>query len=211
MPGLSGIDFCKKVKNDPSISHIPVILLTAESSIEKKLEGTEGGADDYMVKPFEKQLLVAKVASLLKNRTNLQQYFFNEITLRETHFKIPEEYKTFLEKCISVVEKHLDDEDFSVKTLASELNISHSNLYKKIKSISGQTANAFIRFIRLRKAAELLIHININVNEAASQVGFTSPKYFREQFVKLFGMTPSEYIKKYRKPFGKSYHLNDEK
>ena len=210
MPGLSGIDFCKKVKSDPSISHIPVILLTAESSLEKKLEGMEGGADDYMVKPFEKELLMAKVASLLKNRTNLQHYFYNEITLRETPFKIPEEYKMFLEKCIAVVEKYLDDEDFSVKTLASELNISHSNLYKKIKSISGQTANAFIRFIRLRKAAELLIHTNINVNEAASRVGFTSPKYFREQFVKLFGMTPSDYIKKYRKPFGKSYHLNDE-
>jgi AraC-like DNA-binding protein len=162
------------------------------------------------VKPFEKELLVAKVASLLKNRTNLQHYFYNEITLRETHFKIPEEYKEFLEKCMAVVEKYLDDEEFSVKTLASELSISHSNLYKKIKSISGQTANAFIRFIRLRKAAELLIHTNINVNEAASQVGFTSPKYFREQFVKLFGMNPSEYIRKYRKPFGKQYHLNEE-
>ena len=210
MPGLSGIDFCKQVKNDPSISHIPVILLTAESSLEKKLEGMEGGADDYIVKPFEKDLLMAKVASLLKNRTHLQHYFYNEITLRENPFKISEEYKAFLEKCIVVVEKYLDDEDFSVKTLASELNISHSNLYKKVKSISGQTVNAFIRFIRLRKAAELLIHTNMNINEAASGIGFTSPKYFREQFAKLFGMNPSEYIKKYRKPFGKSYHLNED-
>ena len=210
MPGLSGIDFCKQVKNDPSISHIPMILLTAESSLEKKLEGMEGGADDYIVKPFEKDLLMAKVASLLKNRTNLQHYFYNEITLRENPFKISAEYKEFLEKCIAVVEKYLDDEDFSVKTLASELNISHSNLYKKVKSISGQTVNAFIRFIRLRKAAEILIHTNVNVNEAASGVGFTSPKYFREQFAKLFGMNPSEYIKKYRKPFGKSYHLNED-
>jgi signal transduction histidine kinase/ligand-binding sensor domain-containing protein/DNA-binding NarL/FixJ family response regulator len=210
MPGLSGIDFCKQVKNDPSISHIPMILLTAESSLEKKLEGMEGGADDYIVKPFEKDLLVAKVASLLKNRTNLQQYFYNEVTLRENPFKISAEYKEFLEKCIAVVEKYLDDEGFSVKTLASELNISHSNLYKKVKSISGQTVNAFIRFIRLRKAAGLLIHSNVNVNEAASSVGFTSPKYFREQFAKLFGMNPSEYIKKYRKPFGKSYNLNED-
>ena len=168
----------------------------------------EGGADDYMVKPFEKDLLIAKVASLLKNRTNLQHYFFNEITLRETHYKISEEYKVFLDKCIAVVEKHLDNEDFGVKILASELSISHSNLYKKVKSISGQTVNAFIRFIRLRKAAELLINTNVNVNEAASRVGFASPKYFREQFAKLFGMNPSEYIKKYRKPFGKSYHVD---
>ena len=210
MPGLNGVDFCKKVKSDPAVSHIPLILLTAESSLEKQLEGMEGGADDYMVKPFEKELLMAKVANLLKNRTNLQQYFFNEITLRENPFKISAEYKEFLEKCIAVVEKYIDDEDFSVKTLASELSISHSNLYKKVKSISGQTVNAFIRFIRLRKAAELLIHTTVNVNEAASKVGFTSPKYFREQFSKLFDMNPSEYIKKYRKPFGKSYHLNED-
>jgi AraC-like DNA-binding protein len=187
-----------------------MILLTAESSLEKKLEGMEGGADDYIVKPFEKDLLMAKVASLLKSRTNLQHYFYNEITLRENPYKISAEYKEFLEKCIAVVENYLDDEAFSVKTLALELNISHSNLYKKVKSISGQTVNAFIRFIRLRKAAELLINTKVNVNEAATGVGFTSPKYFREQFAKLFGMNPSDYIKKYRKPFGRSYHLNED-
>ena len=208
MPGISGIDFCKTVKMDTSLSHIPIILLTAESSLERKLEGTEGGADDYFTKPFEKELLVARVANLLKSRSNLQNYFYNEITLQENPLKISEEYKEFLEKCISVVERHLDDEAFNVKTLAAELNISHSNLYKKVKSISGHSVNAFIRFIRLRKAAGLLINTNSNVNEVAADVGFISPKYFRQQFAKLFEMNPSEYIKKYRKAFGKSYNLN---
>jgi signal transduction histidine kinase/ligand-binding sensor domain-containing protein/DNA-binding response OmpR family regulator len=210
MPGISGIDFCKSIKLNTAVSHIPVILLTGETSPDKKLQGIEGGADDYITKPFEKNLLIAKVASLLKNRTSLQHYFYNEITLKDNPLKISEEYKVFLERCIAVVEKHLADEDFNVKKLAAELNVSHSNLYKKVKSISGQSVNAFIRFIRLRKAAELFINTNMNVNEVASEVGFLNPKYFREQFVKLFGSNPSEYIKKYRKVFGKSYHLNED-
>jgi AraC-like DNA-binding protein len=178
--------------------------------MEKKLEGVEGGADDYITKPFEKELLEAKVANLLKSRSNLQHYFYNEITLRENPLKISEDYKQFLDKCIAIVEKYLDDETFHVKILANELNMSHSNLYKKVKSISGQSVNGFIRFIRLRKAAELLINSNSNINETASQIGFTNPKYFREQFAKLFGMNPSEYRKKFKKAFGKSYNLNDE-
>lgn len=210
MPGISGIDFCKNIKTNDKVSHIPMILLTGESSPEMKLQGIEGGADDYITKPFDKDLLVAKVASLLKNRTSLQHYFYNEITLQENPLKISEEYKIFLDRCIAVVEKYLDDEDFNVKTFASELNISHSSLYKKVKSISGQSVNAFIRFIRLRKAAELFINTNMNVNEVALEVGFLNPKYFREQFAKLFGMNPSSYVKKYRKFFGKSYSLNED-
>jgi signal transduction histidine kinase/ligand-binding sensor domain-containing protein/DNA-binding response OmpR family regulator len=210
MPGMSGIDFCRTVKEEPSLSHIPVILVTAESSLEKKLEGVEGGADDYITKPFEKELLEGKVTNLLKSRSNLQHYFYNEITLQENPLKISEDYKLFLEKCMAVVEKYLDDETFNVKTLAGELNMSHSNLYKKVKSVSGQSVNGFIRFIRLRKAAEILINTNSNVNETAAQVGFPTPKYFREQFAKLFGMNPSEYSKKYRKAFGKNFKLSQE-
>ena len=140
----------------------------------------------------------------------LQHYFYNEITLQKNPLKISGEYKEFLERCIAVVEQHLDDETFNVGTLASALGMSHSTLYKKVKSISGQSVNGFIRFIRLRKAAELLINTNTNVNEAATQVGFNSSKYFREQFAKLFGINPSEYIKKYKKAFGKSFHLNQD-
>jgi signal transduction histidine kinase/ligand-binding sensor domain-containing protein/DNA-binding response OmpR family regulator len=210
MQGMSGIDLCKTLKESTSLSHIPVILLTGSSSTETKLQGVEGGADDYITKPFEKELLVARVASLLKSRTTLQKYFYNEITLQQNPLKISAEYKEFLEKCMAIVERHLDDNNFSIRTLASEIGMSHSNLYKRVKSISGQSVNAFIRFIRLRKAAELLINTNNNVNETAAQVGFNDVKYFREQFSKLFGMNPSEYIKKYRKVFGKSFNLNEE-
>jgi signal transduction histidine kinase/ligand-binding sensor domain-containing protein/DNA-binding response OmpR family regulator len=210
MQGMSGIDLCKVIKNTSALSHIPVILLTGSSSSQTKLEGVEGGADDYITKPFEKELLVARVASILKSRTTLQKYFYNEVTLQKNPLKISEEYKNFLERCISVVEHHLDDDQFTIKIFASEIGMSHSNLYKRVKAISGQSVNAFIRFIRLRKAAEILINTNSNINETALQVGFNDAKYFREQFSKLFGMKPSEYVKKYRKVFGKSFNLNEE-
>ncbi|MVN20262.1 two-component regulator propeller domain-containing protein [Mucilaginibacter arboris] len=209
MNGESGIALCNRIKADDHLSHIPVILLTASSSSEIKLKGLEEGADDYISKPFEKELLVARVTNLLKSRDNLQKYFYNEVTLRFNNLKISEEYKSFLNRCIAIVEKHLTNPDFSIKTLASEIGMSHSNLYKKVKSISGQSVNAFIRFIRLRKAAGLLIDTDLNVNEVAFQVGFNDLKYFREQFNKLFGVNPSEYIKKHRVCFHKNYSLHE--
>lgn len=201
MPGMSGIELCNLVKEDMAISHIPVILLTASSSAEIKLKGIEGGADDYISKPFDKDILKARVTSLLKNRNTLQQYFYNEITLNTNTHKISVEYKSFLENCIRIVEAHLTDADFSTQMLADELKISTSSLYKKIKMISGQSANSFIRFVRLRKAAEMFIHTNNNILETSFLVGINDVKYFREQFKKLFNINPSEYIKKYRKTF----------
>jgi DNA-binding response OmpR family regulator/anti-sigma regulatory factor (Ser/Thr protein kinase) len=201
MDGLSGIELCSKVKEDPALNHIPVILLTASSSTEIKLKGIEGGADDYISKPFEKELLVARVSGILKSKNNLQKYFYNEITLKSNDLKIPPDYKEFLMECIKIVEDNLKDSDFCIKTLADKIGMSHSNLYKRIRSISGQSANEFIRFIRLRKAAEMFLDTDCTVSEAAYKVGINDPKYFREQFSKLFGLNPSEYIKKFRAPF----------
>lgn len=209
MQGQSGIELCNQVKTDDYLNHIPVILLTASSSAETKLKGLEEGADDYISKPFEKELLLARVTNLLKSRDNLQRYFYNEITLKSNHLKISEEYKSFLNQCISIVEKHLTNPDFTIKTLAAEVGVSHSNLYKKVKSISGQSVNGFVRFLRLRKAAGLLINTDYNVNEIAFRVGFNDQKYFREQFNKLFGVNPSEYIRKHRMPFHKNFTLHE--
>ncbi|MEO6850750.1 MAG: response regulator, partial [Mucilaginibacter sp.] len=201
MPGINGIELCRRVKEDPNLNHIPVILLTAISSSEIKLKGIEVGADDYISKPFENDMLIARVKGILKTRNNLQRYFFNEITLKSDNLKISQEYKDFLEKCLDIVERHMDEPDFSIKILANEIGMSHSNLYRKIKSISGQSANGFIRFIRLRKAAELFLTTDSTVAEAAYKVGFNDLKYFREQFSKVFGVNPSDYIKKFRSSF----------
>lgn len=201
MGGTSGIELCRQMKLDMALSHIPVILLTASTSQEVRLKGIEGGADDYISKPFDKDILVARVASILRNRNDLQRYFYNEITLQTSDFKISVEYKEFLTECIRIVENHITDPGFNVKVLAAEIGMSHSTLYNRIKSISGQSATSFVRFIRLRKAAQLLITTDITISETAFSVGINDIRYFREHFQKLFGMKPSDYVKKFRKPF----------
>jgi signal transduction histidine kinase/ligand-binding sensor domain-containing protein/DNA-binding NarL/FixJ family response regulator len=201
MQGQSGIELCRQIKADPALGHIPVVLLTASASPEIKLKGIEGGADDYLSKPFDKDLLVARITNIIRSRHTLQQYFYKEITLNTDNQQISAEYKAFLHRCIAVAEKHLDDPHFNIKQFALEIGVSHSTLYKKVKSISGHSVSEFIRFIRLRKAAEMLINTGCNVNEAAYQVGFNDVKYFREQFCKVFEMNPSAYMRKYRKKF----------
>jgi DNA-binding response OmpR family regulator len=201
MPEMDGIALCKKIKNDSSISHLPVILLTAHTSKDVELKGTEEGADYYITKPFSKNLLLARVNSLFKSRENLQQYFYDEVTLKKNiaeEQKVPLEYQELLDKCIAVIENHLDDNTLTIEKLAREMAMSHSYLYKRIKLISGQSVNSFIRFLRLRKAAEFLITTDDTVADVAYKVGFNDVKYFREQFAKLFKMKPSEYVKQYR-------------
>lgn len=208
MDELGGIELCKEVKENASLSHIPIILLTASTAPETRLQGIEAGADDYITKPFEKELLKARVLSLLKKRNSLQQYFYNEITLQQNDGKVSEEYREFLDKCIRIVEEHLDDETFSVKTLTAHMGMSRSSLYRKVNSVSGQSIIGFIRFIRLRKAAQLMINTENNVSEIATITGFNDIKYFRTHFSQLFGMNPSEYIRRFRKPFHNNLQLN---
>lgn len=207
MEGMNGIELCRKIKETDTTSHIPVILLTSASSSEAKMEGIEGGADDYITKPFDSALLLVKVQTIIRNRNLLQQYFQENITLRTSHVKVPAEYQDFLKRCIEIVEANLGNEDFTIKTFTQAIGMSHSSLYKKVKSISGQTINAFIRSIRLRKAAVLMLKENYTVNQAAFQVGIADIKYFREQFHKLFGMNPSAYVKKYRHSFNQDLNV----
>jgi len=209
MQGITGIELCRIIKDDNALGHIPVILLSGIPAAETRLQAVAVGADDYITKPFDKDLLVARVTALIKSKNNLQKYFYNEITLQQNPLKVSAEYKAFLDNCIAIVEFHLDDDQFSIQTLAHELGMSYSKMNKKIKAVCGQPANAFVRFIRLRKAAELFINSNYNINETAYQVGIGDIKHFREHFTRLFGMKPSEYIEKYRKNFGKQYNINE--
>ncbi|MDP4209143.1 MAG: two-component regulator propeller domain-containing protein [Bacteroidota bacterium] len=208
MPGMSGIEWCNWLKQDPALSYIPVILLTASSSPENKLKGLGCGADDYICKPFEKDMLLARVANLLTTRHNLRSYFYNEITLQSKSIAISEEYKVFLQKCMEIVEKHITDDNFNIKVLASEIGMSHSNLYRKVKSMSGYNINSFIRLIRLRKAAEILINSDLQISEVAIKTGFSNVKYFRIQFVKLYGVNPSDFAKRNRAVFKKRINVN---
>jgi AraC-like DNA-binding protein len=127
--------------------------------------------------------------------------------LNNNNSKMSLEHKEFLEKCIAAVEKHLNDEAFNVDVLQKEMGMSHSTLYRRVKLVSGLSINAFIRLVRLRKAADILINTDRNTTEAALMVGFNGAKYFRQQFQKEFGMLPSEYIKKHRKTFDNPYTI----
>lgn len=207
MGGMTGFELCSLIKADPNLSHIPVILLTATTTSEIKLKGLECGADDYVTKPFEKELLVARVENILRNRSTLQQYFLDTITLRKNNIKVSESYRDFLEKCIVIVEKEIENEDFTIKSFARAMGMSHSSLYEKVKSVSGLSLNAFIRFLRLRKAALLLLTTDMNINEVSMQVGVNDTKYFRQQFNKLFGMNPSDYVKKYKATFNSKLNV----
>jgi signal transduction histidine kinase/ligand-binding sensor domain-containing protein/CheY-like chemotaxis protein len=204
MPNLSGLELCRLIKQDSELSHIPIILLTGEDAPEMKLQGIEEGAVDYMSKPFDKELLMARVKGIIKNKKELQHYFFNEVTRKNNGLTISEENKHFLYKCIEIIESSLLDPVLDVNSIADKMGMSYSNLYKKIKNLSGHSINGFIRFVRLRKSAELMIETNCNVNEAAYRVGFSDVKYFRENFNKQFGVNPSEFIKKHRANFQNS-------
>jgi len=201
MGKMNGIELCRKLKENPNLAHIPIILLTGSSSEKSKLMGLECGAEDYVSKPFSKELIVARVQNILRSRSRLQQYFFNTITLKPTS-SIEADHKEFLERCIEIVDQYMDNPEFSVQLFCQEIGMSHPALYKRIKAISGLTVNVFIRFLRLRKAAELLINTSKTVVEVTYTTGFNDLRYFREQFSKLFGMTPSEFVRRYRKPLG---------
>jgi signal transduction histidine kinase/ligand-binding sensor domain-containing protein/CheY-like chemotaxis protein/AraC-like DNA-binding protein len=207
MEVMDGLELCKRIKESEELSHIPVILLTATNNPETHLLGITDGADDYITKPFDDDLLVARVNTLLKNRGNLRKYFLDSITLRENDQKVPAEYQDFLKKCIDIIEANMGNRDFAIKNFATEMGMSHRTLYTKIKIISGDTLNAFIRSIRLRRAALLLLTEDINITQASAEVGFEDQKYFRQQFVKLFGMTPSMYVKKYKDSFNKDLNI----
>lgn len=207
MEGISGIELCAIIKQDSSLSHIPVILLTGDPDPESRLKGIEVGAIDFVSKPFDKDLLVARVQGILKDRLDLQKYFYNEITLKENTRSISEHHREFLYKIIAIIEEHIIDPDFEVKSIADEMGISYSSLFKTIKSITGQSVNGFVRFVKLRKAAEMMIDTECNVNEAALNTGFNDIKYFREQFIKQFGIKPSEFIKQHRAAFHKKYSV----
>lgn len=208
MQGKSGLELCEVIKKDSVLAHIPVILLTSSTSAEIKLKGIEGGADDFITKPFDKEILTARVINLLKSRNHMHRHFYNQITLKIDDYKISSDLKEFLDACIAITEKHLQDPDFNVKTLAEELDMSHSALYRKVKLVSGKSVTEFIRFIKLRKAAQLLINTESNISESAYLAGFNDMGYFRTQFKKVFGINPSKYAKQFKDAGQKPYKVN---
>lgn len=197
MPVCDGAEFCKKVRKDEVLSHIPFLLLTANSSETARIESYENGVDGYVTKPFEQTLLLTHIDSILKNR-NLRQKKFVEEDLNLSTLDAGYSDQQFMSEVMDALESNYSNSDFGVKELAGELNISYTLIYKKLISLTGLPPVRFIQLYRLQMAKKILEHNknnNIIVSEIAYRVGFSDPKYFSRCFVKQYKVTPSSMIK----------------
>ena len=195
MPVMDGIGFCNKLKSSKETSHIPVVMLTAKISQEKEIEGLKTGADAYIRKPFDLELLELKISNILKHREELRKRFNREITLKPNEVTVTSSDETFLQSAIEIVEKHMMDSEFSVEMLVKEMNMSRSNLYLKIKALTGLSSSEFIRNIRLKRAVQLFEKSDLSVKEIMYMTGFNTASYFSKCFKKQFGVIPSKYVR----------------
>ena len=195
MPIMDGIEMCKTLKTDVNTSHIPVIILTAKSGIENEKEGLETGADEYLLKPFDVDLLKLRLNNILRTKQQWIQKFKTNSSSKPWKELSNKLDQKFIEKSIEIVKKNLDNANFSVEQFALEIGMSRSALFLKLKSVTGQSSSEFIRTIRINNAAKLIRSMKYSISEIIYMVGFSDPKYFRTCFKKQFGMRPSEYLK----------------
>ena len=196
MPGMSGLELCKKIKRNIDTCHIPVVLLTARTALEHKLEGFNTGADDYIMKPFETNILLARCRNLINNRLVLQEKFTKQPQVSAQAFATNELDKQFIDKAMKIIEDNLNNPEFSTTLFAQEMAIARTNLFVKIKAITGQTPNELIATVRLKRAAYLLKNnIKLSIAEIAESTGFTSPRYFSRCFKERYKESPHKYRK----------------
>lgn len=192
MPEMSGKDLCYKIKTNVELSHISVVLLTAQTSVEYVVEGLMFGADDYITKPFNIKVLVARCNNLIKNKKRLIAHYAGKvITESPVAEAINEKDKELLTKCVNIVRENFENPDFDVTALASELCMGRSKLYMQFKQMTGLTPNEFILKVKLDEAMSLLTdHPELNITEISVRLGFSSPRYFSKSFKAFFGIAP---------------------
>jgi len=193
MPGMDGYELCRTLKTEIATSHIPVILLTAKAAEENIIRGLETGADDYITKPFNTKMLLARIHNLIELRRHWQKTWDREMTLQPTGMTVSAVDKKFIKELKQVMEKNIPDTDFNVDQLCRKLYMSHATLYRKIHALTGETPTDFIRSYRLKRGAELLKSGVGSVLEVALEVGFSSANYFTKCFKKKFHQLPTEY------------------
>jgi YesN/AraC family two-component response regulator len=196
MPIMDGIELCQKLKTDIRTSHIPVILLTALDTIKDRIKGISTGADAYISKPFNDELLIAQIHNLIKSRKELRELFSSHESKWEEKMSPEGLDRKFLRKAIQITEDSLLDTQFSVESLAEKLYISRTHLHRKLKSLTDQSATEFIRFVRLKHAVRLMKDGKYKINEVGYAVGFNSHHYFTKSFKKQYGVSPSEFMRK---------------
>ncbi|MFT3739889.1 MAG: two-component regulator propeller domain-containing protein [Breznakibacter sp.] len=193
MPEMDGIELCRQIKNNLYTSHIPVVLLTARAMVENQLEGLQTGADDYIPKPFNLDLLKAKIDNLVEIRSKLRGKFCAQTEIKPMEPATSSLDEKFLSKAYEILENNFHNPDFNVELFSDLMFVSRSLLYKKIKALVDLSPNDFITVFRLKKSVTLLAPKDISVNEVAYRIGFNDPKYFSRVFKKFYKKTPSEY------------------
>lgn len=203
MPELDGISLCFQLKNNPLTSHIPIILLTALSDIENRIEGLDMGADSYITKPFHPRHLSVRVSKLLELRKILQEKYKIQVGQEQKGFDYqPHELEKlsvdelFMQRIVAIVENHLSDSDFELDDFCNQMGMKYLQLYRKVKAITNLSLKQFILTLRMKTAEKLLETGKFTISEVAFDVGFSSPTYFSETFKKYFGITPTEYMKR---------------
>lgn len=193
LPGLSGKELCYKIKNNIELSHISIILMTGQMSVENMIESFMFGADDYIIKPFDIRVLLARCRSLLKNKKRLKDYYTHNPSVPVTTEAdaISEADRKLLKKCIDIIRENFTNPEFDVMVLANHLCMGRSKLYTKFKQLVGIPPNEFILKIKLEEAMKLLKeHPEFNISEISIQLGFSSPRYFSKLYKAYFGVAP---------------------
>jgi len=194
MPEMSGIDLCRKIRNDKRTSHIPVVLLTAITGEEQQLEGLETGANDYLTKPFNFEILLSKLKNILAIQEDMRKTYQKQLDVKPTDVGTDSFDEAFIKKAVQLIEKNIDNADFSVEELSSELCVSRVTLYKRALALTGKSPVELIRSIRLKRAAQLLENPHLTISRISYKVGFKSKKYFVRSFKAEFNCLPSAYI-----------------
>lgn len=196
MPVLDGVEMCKRLKLDITTSHIPIILLTAKSSIEDRIEGLESGADSYIPKPFNPAHLKTRIAKLIELRELLKQKFSKSISFQPSEVVATSPDEEFLQKALALIHENISNSDYNGDLLSKDLGMSRANLHRKLRSLLNQSSSEFIRNIRLKQAAVLLKQNKFTIAQVGYEVGFSSPTYFSACFSNYFKMSPTEYVAK---------------
>ncbi|WP_373515212.1 two-component regulator propeller domain-containing protein [Persicitalea sp.] len=193
MPDMDGVQLCGALKTDERTSHVPVLMLTSRSSNESKVEGLDAGADDYVTKPFNLDVLFSRVRNLIQSRRLLREKYSRILTLNDAPVAAESVEELFLRKALNLIENRLADPELDVSLLERELGMSNTQLYRKLKALTGKGGNELIRHVRLQRATHLLKAGNRQVAEVAYDVGFNDPNYFNRVFRKEFGLSPGEW------------------
>jgi signal transduction histidine kinase/ligand-binding sensor domain-containing protein/DNA-binding response OmpR family regulator len=198
MPQMDGIELCSELKNNIATSHIPIILLTARASEAFELSGLQTGADDYITKPFNPMIVQMRVRNMLENRNKLKAYYLKKVRFEpDTEVAVAENLdEVFLRKAIDLVNANMQNENLGIEMMVDQLFMSQSTLFRKIKSLTGLSITGFIRALRVKKAAQLILQSNMKMSDVAYEVGFNDYKYFKKSFQQQFGCLPSEYREK---------------